>query len=352
MSAIHSDAASEDIAAFDTTDTDGSQAFLSSFADKPDAAKPSTKVEDEEEDDKTTEDTEGTDGSGESLDEDSDEENSGEDKEAPEADTAEKTYVADDGQYVKIKVGEEEKEVRVKDLTRLFGQEASLTQKSVEVSNARKAAETAQQTHATALNVLLTRATEQANPYRNIDWMAVSKDPNISAEAASALRTEAQRYLDNESFLGQNLNAFMGEVTARQNADRVASAQSCVKALTTEPTAAAPNANFIKGWNDKTYADVRAFSVKQGMSVDVVNATTDPAAIKLMHMAMLYARGASKVVTTKAVNKTPQKIVKNSSSPSARPTKATVDKTQALTKLKRSGTVDDAGAAFLASFAD
>jgi hypothetical protein len=48
-----------------------------------------------------------------------------------------------------------------------------------------------------------------------------------------------------------------------------------------------------------------------------VNTLTDPAAIKMMHMAMLYAKGASKVVTTKKVNKTPKKIVKTSSSPVA-----------------------------------
>jgi hypothetical protein len=48
-----------------------------------------------------------------------------------------------------------------------------------------------------------------------------------------------------------------------------------------------------------------------------VNTLTDPAAIKMMHMAMLYAKGASKVVTTQKVNKTPKKIVKTSNSPVA-----------------------------------
>lgn len=351
MSTIQSDVANEDIAAFDSSDTDGSSAFLASFADKPDAPKKkSSEPVDEEPEDTTTDDTDDTDGSDASPDEDSDEENSGDDENA--ATEADKKYVDDDGHLVKIKVGEEEREVTVKDLKRLFGQEASLTQKSVEVANARKTAEAEQQKHITALNVLLTRATEQANPYRNIDWMAVSKDTNITAESASALREEAQRYMDNESFLGQQLNTFMGEVQQRQSVDRVESAKACIKSLTTESTEAAPNANYIKGWNDKTYEDVRSFAIKQGMSKDIVNAVTDPAAIKMIHMALLFSRGASKVVTTKAVNKTPQKIVKTSSSPSARATKGTVDKTNAVKRLARTGSVDDAGEAFLASFAD
>jgi hypothetical protein len=44
-----------------------------------------------------------------------------------------------------------------------------------------------------------------------------------------------------------------------------------------------------------------------------VNNLTDPGAIKVLHMAMQFARGAKKVVTQK-VNKTPTKIVKNSAS--------------------------------------
>lgn len=356
MTTIHSDVANEDIAAFDTTGSDdGTLAFLQSFEDKkPAAAKPS-EVEEEEDEDKTptTDDTDDTDGSDESPDEASEDDAAGDEETETQEDTpAEKKYVDDDGHLVKIKVGEQEQEVSVKDLKRLFGQEASLTQKSTEVANARKAAEADAQKYVTSLNVLLTRATEKANPYRNIDWMAISKDPSISAEAASALRAEAQKALDDENFLGQNLNAFMADVQKKQNDERTKSAQSCIVALTTAPTADKPNENYIKGWSDKTYEDIRAFAVKQGMSKDIVNATTDPAAIKLMHMAMLYKKGAAKVVTTKAVNKTPQKIVKTSSSPSARPTKGTVSRDTSLKKLQRSGSIEDAGAALLARFED
>jgi hypothetical protein len=63
-----------------------------------------------------------------------------------------------------------------------------------------------------ALQVLLTRAQEKSKPYKAIDWMAVSKDPNITAEEASALRAEAQKAFEEEAFLGRTSNGFMQEV--------------------------------------------------------------------------------------------------------------------------------------------
>jgi len=336
-----------------SSDNDGAADFLKSFADpEDDASKKKPSLEDEGDDDTTQDDTDGTEGSDESPDELGDDDESGDTTETPDPDATEKKYVDDDGHFVKIKVGDEDKEVSVKDLKRLFGQEASLTQKSTEVANARKAAETEAEKYVTSLSVLLNRATEKANPYRNIDWMAVSKDPNISAEAASALRAEAQRALDDETFLGQSLNGFMAEVQTKQAAERAESAKSCIKALKTEPTAEAPNPVFIKNWSDKTYDDVRSFGVAMGLSQDTVNKLTDPVAIKMMHMAMLFKRGAAKVVTTKPVNKTPAKIVKTSSSPAARASKGTVESKNALSALKRSGSLDSAQDAFLASFAD
>lgn len=351
MSTIQSDVAENDMNAFlAPTGTDGEDAFLKSFADPEDDAKKRPSSDSEEDDQTTTDDTNDTEGSDESPDELGDDDEAGEDTETEEKAPA-KTYVDDDGHLVKIKVGDEEREVAVKDLKRLFGQEASLTQKSTEVANARKAAEADAEKYATSLKVLLQRATEKAEPYRNIDWLAVSKDTSISQEAASALRAEAQRALDDEAFLGQNLNAFMNEVNEKKAVSRVEEAKACIKALTTAPTDSAPNAAYIKDWNPKTYEDVRAFGVEMGIPQDAVNTLTDPVAIKIMHMAMLFKKGAAKVVTT-SVNKTPKKIVKTSSSPAARTSKVTADTEKALKTLKRSGSVDDATDAFLSSFAD
>jgi hypothetical protein len=80
----------------------------------------------------------------------------------------------------------------------------------------------------------------------------------------------------------------------------------------------------------------------------MVNNLTDAAAFKVLHMAMQFQRGASKVVTKK-VNKTPTKIVKNSASaPAARSSAKTVTTKQATAKAIKSGSQDDAINAFLA----
>jgi hypothetical protein len=78
----------------------------------------------------------------------------------------------------------------------------------------------------------------------------------------------------------------------------------------------------------------------------------DPASIKLCHMAMLYAKGQSKVVTTK-VAKQVTKVVKTSKSMDASQRSgkgATKDK--AMARLKATGSQDDAANAFLARWED
>lgn len=351
MSTIRSDVADTETNA--SGEFDATAAFLSEFMDKDEDAlkkEPSETGTEEDENAPEGDDTE-TEGSDDSPETDGDDDDAGAETEGSDK---EKQYAESDDIVVKIKEGDNTHEVPLKDLKRLYGQEAALTRKSQEVAAKRQEADAEAQKAVTTLSVLLQRAQEKAQPYKAIDWMAVSKDPNISAEEASMLRTEAQKALEEETFLGQNLGAFMQEVQNKQNTQRVESAKTCVKALTTTGTAEKPNPLHIEGWNDKTYDDVRSFGVKMGLPAETVNTLTDPAAIKMMHMAMQFSKGTSKVQTIKTdkVNKTPKKIVKTSSSPSARPTKNTVEQTNALKTLKRSGSIDAAGDALLASFAD
>jgi hypothetical protein len=107
----------------------------------------------------------------------------------------------------------------------------------------------------------------------------------------------------------------------------------------------------IEGWNDKVYDDTRSFAISEGLSAEMVNAVTDPAAIKLMHMAMLYKKGLAKVVTTK-VKKVATKVVKSSASAAATTafTKGTVAGKEMKT-LKKSGRSEDAVAALEARWA-
>jgi hypothetical protein len=286
------------------------------------------------------------------ADEQSDESPDGEDG-AENSDTddeqkAKKYVEIDDNTFVKIKVGDDEIEVPVKDLTRVHGQEAALTRKSQEVADARKKANDETAKAVATLDVLVKRAREQAAPYAQLDFLALAKDPNVSAEDLTNLRSAAQAHFDNVRFLEGEIGNFMTAVQARQKEDFTKAAKSCVEKLSTPGTDEQPNPHYIKDWNNQVYDDIRSFAVSSGLDQETVNQLVDPAALKLIHMAMLFKNGASKVQTVK-VNKTPKKIVKTTTSPTASkgaPNKAARDKS--MQTLREKQTVDAAGEAFLA----
>jgi hypothetical protein len=329
---------------------------VNAFLKLLDAEKPSDEEhkEGETEEAKASEDTEATTEADENNSETEDAETSSEDAEETEGETeetkaTEKKYADDEGTYVKVKVGEEEHEVAVKDLKRLFGQEASLTKKSQEVAERTKAAEQSQAKSLAALDVMVKRAQEAANPYRNVNWAALMKDPNVSAEDVGALQEAARAAFENETFLTSQLDGFMQEVQSQQQATQAEAAKACIKALTDE---ASPT--YIKGWDQKLYNDMREFAVSVGANKDMVNSLADPAAFKLIHMAMQFHKGQQKVVTQK-VNKAPKKIVKSStvSAPPSQDTNRAVGRQKAVANLKKAGgSMEAAQDAFMSLFGD
>jgi hypothetical protein len=337
----------------DLNEQQAGDAFLARFlpdeekdaSDKKPSNTKGTKEADEASETETDEQDEADDASDESPDsEDGDE---GSDQEER---LAKKFVELDDNTFIKIKVGDEEIEVPVKDLTRVHGQEAALTRKSQEVAEARKKANDEAAKAVASLDVMLKRARERAAPFAQIDFLALTKDPNITAEEMSNLRTAAQAHFDDVRFLEAELGNFMGAIQTRQKEELAQSAKVCIEKLSTPGTDDKPNPLFIKDWNQKVYDEIRSFAVDTGLDQETVNQLVDPAALKLIHMAMLFKQGASKVQTVK-VNKSPKKIVKTTSSPSANksaPGKAVVDKT--MKRLRSEQSVDAAGEAFLARF--
>lgn len=260
------------------------------------------------------------------------------------AEEAARTY-AEEGVYVKIKVGDEEHEVPVKDLQRLFGQEKALTQKSMEAAAQRKAADDELTKNTAATAALLERAEARFKPFSEIDFLLAAKE--LSAEDYTNLRTAATAAYEDVQFLKQNLNGFMQEVQTKQQGELVTQAKEAIKVLS-GPT----EKGGIEGWSEKLYDEIRGFAVTAGLDKEIVNKLVDPVAISLINDAMLFRRGKSKVVTTK-VNKTPTKVVKTTTSPAV--TQATTsksDKKAAMTKLAKTGSQDDAANAFLAGWKD
>ena len=194
---------------FDTSaalsEDSATDAFLTSFGIEPDAdsedappkkKKPSEEVETTEDDAANDEGAEDENSDESPEDEADSDEDEATDKDAEEDKSKKKSYVDSDDTYVKVKVGDEEKEVSVKDLKRLYGQEASLTRKSQEVAEQRRVADESAAKNVAALNVMLEKAKAKAAPYAALDWLAISKNPAISAAEASALRDEAKAAMD------------------------------------------------------------------------------------------------------------------------------------------------------------
>lgn len=329
------------------TEDEAADAFLSSFTpdadDKPSGkGKDDTKgkakaepVDDDEQDDETDVDADASD---EGPEDESDED--GSDDETDEEET-ERKY-ADEGVYTKVKVGDEEHEVSIKELTRLWGQEASLTKKSQEVAERRKTLDTQAAAHVASTNLLLQRAMQKAEPFAQLDFLALTKDPDISAAELTALREQAQAAFEEVQFLQNEQQGIMRAITQRQQTELVQQARDAIKVLSDPETG-------IKGWNDKLYDGIRSYAVTQGLDQEVVNNLTDPQAIKLLHKAMLYDRGKSKVVTTK-VQKTPKKVVKTSHATQGKAARKGSNDANAMANLRRTGTTDAAADAFLAKW--
>lgn len=322
---------------------DAANLFLSAFEDAP--GEPSDKGGDDDETKrkKVSPDTEGnTDDDADASDADdenpSDEEDESSDNEEDDK-GKERKFADDDTTYVKVKVGDTEHEVPVKELKRLWGQEAALTNRSKEVADAKKAAEAEQTKAATTLTKLVERAREAAKPYAEINWALLAKNPEVTAEQITFLQNEAKAALDNVKFLETELD---GIVETRAKADQEAllkQASETIKALSDPETG-------IKGWSQKLYSDVREFAVSQGLAAEAVNRIVDEKAIRLMHMAYLYHKGQQ--VATQRVKKVGKKIVKATHSPK---TNASVSKTEAakaMDKLRKNGSMDNAAEAFLA----
>jgi hypothetical protein len=293
----------------------------------------------------TETDEDGDDGDDKSTEDDEDE---GTDEEANE----DKVVLKDDFK-VKVPVNGVEQEFTIGSLKRLAGQEASLTQKSQEVATKRKELDTSAATQVAALKVLIERAQKRFEPYSKMDILALSRDPSISNEELTALRDAGSAAQQDVHFLTQELGAFTKALQDQRSKELREQAIETVKVLSEGEKA-------IPGFSDKMYGEMMQYASSQGVSNDAISELVDP--ISLSHKAMLYDRGAAKVKqesdpktkTNKKV-KAPKKIVKSITNTDEGKKKlkgGKGDKEQeALKRLQRSGSDEDAAAAFAARFA-
>lgn len=334
----HSGVDSNTAAALNFDEGDAAEAFLSRWSEEdPEKASESTENDEVETDDETVE-TEAEEDQEEEEDtetdpEETDSESSDEDE--TETDTETKKDTSDDVK-VKIKVGDKEHEVSVKELKRLYGQEAALTTKSQAVAAERKQVEENGQKLAAQMQRVYDKAQARWEPYSKIDMLVASKQ--LDGDQFAALRAEAQAAYDDFRFISQEADEFVKNAKTQRQTFLQTQAKEAVKVLKEK----------IPGWNQEVYNSVREYAITQGLPAEVINEMVDPVAIQLIHKAMNHDK--AKTIVTKKKVVTPKKVLKTTKTTSGRDVR--VNKADAqMKRLKASGTTDDAAEAFLARWA-
>jgi hypothetical protein len=319
-------------------------AFLELWKKGADDQPPGNENEEDNESESDEEDSEEPEDSGDDQeDEETDEDTeSEEDPDGDEESEEKPKKVLKDDAVTRFKVDGKEVEVPVSKLQRLYGQEAALTRKSQEVAETRKKLEDQGAAYVAASETMLTRAKARFEPYAKIDWLVASKE--LSGEELNALRTEAQKAYDDVKFYETELNTFMAGVHQQRHTALVAEAKATLTALQDPKTG-------IKGFNQKTYEEMQGFAINHGVPKEVIDNLVSEPILRILHKAMLYEKGTK--VVTKPKDLKAKKIIKSKvNGDTARAGLTPKKTTKALENLKKTGSIDAAADAFLASFMD
>jgi len=206
-----------------------------------------------------------------------------------------------DDTIVELTVDGETKQASLKELKRLYGQEASLTRKSQETANQRKDATEALQRADASLQAMLTRAQDRYKPYEEVDMLVASRQMN--PDDFAALRAEAKAAESDLKFLQEEANGFYGELQQKQAVQQQESAKHCIEVLKEQ----------LPEWNTDLYNDIRQHAINSGLPAEAVNTYTDPNVIMLLHKAMMFDKSKQVAKTKKA--KAPTKILRSKKAP-------------------------------------
>ena len=266
-----------------------------------------------------------------------------------EDDEPEQSVVSDDS-VVEITVKGETKKVSVKDLKRLYGQEASLTQKSQDLASQRKVAEVEFQRTQLAYQKMLERAEARLAPYKDMDMLLAAQQ--MDAETFAQLRQDARQAEDDVKFLREESNALLRELQGNQQQAIQRAAQDCIRVLEEN----------LPDWGNDLYNDIRAYAVNSGLPQEQVDQYTDPAVIMLINKARLYdeskksaqSKKAKAKVTKSKANKT--QVLSSKKSPASKSTLKAKRAQEAQAKLRTNprygGDLDDIAEALMARWED
>lgn len=283
------------------------EAILASWEDA-DESQPSEESELEATDESTSEEETVVEESEEEVDGETEEEVESEEDPEESRDTdeeeageeSEEINLSDDT-VVELQVDGETKQASLKDLKRLYGQEASLTRKSQETAAQRKEANEALERADASLQAMLTRAQERYQPYEEVDMLVASRQMN--PDDFAALRAEAKAAESDLKFFQEEADSFYGELKNKQAAQQQESAKHCIEVLQKE----------LPEWSTSLYNDIRQHAISNGLPAEAVNQYTDPNVIMLLHKAMMFDKTKQVAKTKKA--KAPTKILRSKKAP-------------------------------------
>lgn len=307
---------------FDTDD--GVGAFLKSFEDDPKRK------------------AEGPSESAEEAPEAAETETAAEPGETEDGETEDKATDPDD-QEVEVKVNGESRKATLRELKKLYGLDASLTQRSQKLAETQREVEVLQTRAGAALKAMLDKANERNAQYAQwgpAEWaqLAVAMTP----EDYKALKDDANRAGADVKFLQEELDGHIQTQRQAEGKARHEQAVNCIKQLQ-DPT----SAFHIEGFDKGPYEEMMTFAEKHGLPE--ARGIVHPAGIKLLSMAMQWARHqeAAKTAEKKVekVRENPKRVIKPGTARDD-----TKDKLKDALKRMRGGD-DDAGVdAFMASF--
>ena len=248
-----------------------------------------------------------------------------------EDDTEESLELTDDS-MVEISVDGETKQASLKDLKRLYGQEASLTKKSQETSARRKEADQALERTSVQYQKMLERAEKQWDPYSKVDMLLAAKQ--MSDDDFAQLRNEARVAEENLKFLKEESNSFYDGYKQDQAKQQQLQAQECIKTLSAD----------VPDWSNELYNSIRTYAVSQGFQQDQVDQYVDPSVIKILNKARLYDQ-SKKTAATKRVAKPPVKVLRSKKAPASSQDAKQAKTAAALKRMQEgsqlSGNLDD-----------
>jgi len=297
--------------------------------------------EDTEEDDEGDDNLDDPDDTDELDDEDGETDDEDEDDEEDEEPLA-----ASDDQIVDINVNGESKQVSVKDLKRLYGQEASLTKKSQDLANQRKQSDESLAQTQLSYKKLLERAEARFKPYSDIDMLVASRqmDPDTFAQ----LRQDAKQAEEDLTFLKEESNTLVSQQQQQFAEQAKEAAANCVQVLQEQ----------LPDWGNELYSDIRNYAVKSGLPQEQVDQYTDPQVIMLINKARLYDQSKQSAKSKKAKAKLTKsksgktKVLSSRKAPISKEASAERKRQAAIKNLNGHSDLDDIASALMSGWKD